>query len=62
MFDPFGGRKAGRVDLMKAAALLAHHGFYSIDLAGRMIALLAARGELPADAFERYLALVNAGA
>lgn len=49
-------------DLMKAVALLAHHGFYSIDLAGRMIALLAARGALPADAFERYLALVNAGA
>ncbi|MDP2009976.1 MAG: FkbM family methyltransferase [Phenylobacterium sp.] len=49
-------------ELMKAVALLAHHNFYSIDLAGRMIALLAARGDLPADAFERYLALVNAGA
>jgi hypothetical protein len=48
-------------DLMKTIAILAHHGFYSIDLAGRMIAGLALRGVLPTDAFERYLALVNAG-
>jgi FkbM family methyltransferase len=48
-------------DLMKTIAVLAHHGFYSIDLAGRMVAALAMRGVLPADAFERYLALVNAG-
>jgi FkbM family methyltransferase len=48
-------------ELMKAIALLAHHGFYSIDLAGRMIAALAARGVLPSDAFERYIALVRVG-
>jgi hypothetical protein len=47
--------------LMKTTALLAHHGYMSIDLAGRMIVALAARGEVAADAFERYLAFVNAG-
>jgi hypothetical protein len=48
-------------DVAKAICLFAHYGYMSIDLAGRMIVVLTGRGDLPADAFERYLAFVNKG-
>jgi hypothetical protein len=48
-------------DMAKAIALIAHYGYLSIDLAGRMIVVLMGRGDLPGDAFDRYLAFVNQG-
>jgi hypothetical protein len=57
--DPVRAETLGS-QVMKAIALVAHYAYLSIDLAGRMIVVLAGRGEIAPDAFDRYLAFVNA--
>lgn len=40
-------------------ALVAHHVYRSVDLAGRLVSGLAAAGEAPRDALGRYLAMLR---
>jgi len=48
-------------EVLRRLALIAHHVYGSLDLAGRLIQDLARAGHLEADAFERYVRVVNAG-
>jgi FkbM family methyltransferase len=51
----------GKLDpqLARKMALLAHHCYRSVDLAGRLISHLQSIGEIGGDSFARYIELVN---
>jgi FkbM family methyltransferase len=48
-------------DLLKKTALLAHHAYESVDLAGHIVVRLELAGQVARGSFERYLALLNSG-
>ncbi|WP_372785513.1 FkbM family methyltransferase [Phenylobacterium sp.] len=47
-------------NLLKKIALLAHHGYRSVDLTGHILTVLEGRGLLAGGSFTRYLASLNA--
>lgn len=48
-------------EVLRRLALIAHHVYASLDLAGRLIQDLAKAGHLESDAFDRYVQIVNSG-
>jgi Methyltransferase FkbM domain len=51
--------EAHDADTLRKMALIAHHCYRSIDLAGRLIVHLQKTGDVAADSMARYMALVN---
>jgi FkbM family methyltransferase len=49
-------------EMIRRLILVAHYAYYSMDLAGRLIQVLQARGAAPPDTLARYLALLSAPA